>query len=168
MENRYLGKYLNKTMRLSNVDYGGRNDYFITLVVQHRIPAFGEIIDENMILSELGEVAWQEWIKTAELRKSMNISLGEFIVMPDHFHAVLHIPANEHNRDFKPNKMGVQSQNLGSVIRGYKSAVTTYARKNGIGFNWQNGYYDRIIRSPYALKAIEKYIRENPKNYGKK
>lgn len=121
-----------------------------------------------MFLSELGEVAAREWLRPAEIRETMNISLREFVVMPDHFHAVISIGRNEHNKNWSPNEMGVQSQNLGSVIRGFKAAVTTYARKNSIDFNWQSRYHDRIVRDPYELERVEKYIRDTPKNYTKK
>jgi putative transposase len=63
--------------------------------------------------------------------------------------------------------MGIQSQTIGSIVRGFKAAVTTYARKNGIAFDWQQDYYDHIIRSRNELKLTEQYIRDNPKNYGK-
>jgi REP element-mobilizing transposase RayT len=119
-----------------------------------------------MHLSELGRIAREEWLSTFEIRKTMNLTCGAFVVMPDHFHAVIGIGKNEHNQHApRTNSFGVQSQNLGSVVRGFKAAVTTYARKNGIVFDWQRGYHDRIVRNPYEQAAIEKYIRENPKNW---
>jgi putative transposase len=116
--------------------------------------------------SELGKEVHSEWIKTPEIRQSMNLKLGEFIVMPDHFHAVISIGENDFNQEHERNRMGIQTQNLGSVIRGFKSAVTSYARKNDIEFEWQPRFHDRIIRTDKELVAIEEYIRNNVTNWG--
>ena len=60
------------------------------------------------------------------------------------------------------NKFAPQSKNLSSIIRGYKSAVTTYARKNGIEFDWQPRFHDHIIRSVDDYHRISNYIINNP------
>jgi putative transposase len=60
------------------------------------------------------------------------------------------------------NKFGPQSGNLSSIIRGYKSAVKTYAIKNAINFAWQSRFHDRIIRDQKELEATRIYIRNNP------
>lgn len=99
------------------------------------------------------------------MRPDANIELGEFVVMPDHFHAIVSIGKNQFNEQFKSNAMGPQRQNVGSIIRGFKSAVTAYARQNNIPFEWQTRYYDRIIRDDDEYDRIEKYIRDNVKNW---
>jgi len=63
------------------------------------------------------------------------------------------------------NQFGPQRKNLGSIIRGFKSAVTMKARRINPVFGWQAGYYDRIIRDDKSLNQIRKYILENPKNW---
>lgn len=60
------------------------------------------------------------------------------------------------------NQFAPQSKNLSSIIRGYKSAVTTYARKNGIVFGWQPRFHDHIIRSMGEYHNIANYIINNP------
>jgi hypothetical protein len=60
------------------------------------------------------------------------------------------------------NQFASQSKNLSSIIRGYKSAVTTYARKNGIAFDWQTRFHDHIIRSIDDYHRISNYIINNP------
>lgn len=60
------------------------------------------------------------------------------------------------------SKFAPQSKNLASIIRGYKSAVTTFARKNNIEFDWQPRYYDHIIRTMDAYNRISHYIINNP------
>lgn len=65
----------------------------------------------------------------------------------------------------RDSTFGPQSKNLASIMRGYKSSVTTYARKNGIDFNWQSKYYDHIIRSQAEYERISYYIRQNIINW---
>ena len=99
----------------------------------------------------------------------MNIFLDEYVVMPDHFHAILFIGTNQYNNkiidtntnNYK-NKFGQQSKNLSSIIRGFKSSVTIYARKNNYEFGWQNLFYDHIIRSQREFYKIRRYIINNP------
>jgi REP element-mobilizing transposase RayT len=135
----------------------------------------------EMQLSEIGKIANQEWLKTVELRPDMNIELAEFVVMPNHFHGIIMIGENAYNNPGgrngkgdamhrvstnKPvNKFGPQSKNIGSIMRGYKSAVTTAARKNEIPFAWQARFHDHIIRSEEEYKRIASYIINNPANW---
>ena len=63
------------------------------------------------------------------------------------------------------NKFGPQSKNLASIIRGFKSAVTIYARKNNLEFDWQPRYYDHIIRNQIEFDRIKRYINRNPANW---
>ncbi len=63
------------------------------------------------------------------------------------------------------NKFGPQTQNLASIIRGYKSGVTKYARNNNIDFAWQSRFHDHIIRNHAEHQRIKNYIINNPKNW---
>jgi putative transposase len=60
------------------------------------------------------------------------------------------------------NQFAPQSKNIASIIRGYKSAVITYARKNNIHFDWQSRFHDHIIRSMDEYYRIANYIVNNP------
>ncbi len=92
------------------------------------------------------------------------VELFEFVVMPNHIHGILCF--NKIGKtDWQPNQFGVQSQNLGAVIRAFKSSVKRYANQNKIEFEWQSSYHDRIIRNERALNAIRQYIIDNPLNW---
>ena len=73
---------------------------------------------------------------------------------------------NKTHSEYK-NQFAPQSKNLSSIIRGYKSVVTTYARKNGIDFGWQPLFYDHIIRSQNDFDKISNYIIQNPAAWAK-
>lgn len=64
-----------------------------------------------------------------------------------------------------PNRFGPQSRNLASIVRGYKTGVTTYARHHVPAFAWQSLYHDIIIRDDRAFRIISDYIRNNPKKW---
>ncbi|MBN1415573.1 MAG: hypothetical protein JW973_10770 [Bacteroidales bacterium] len=50
-----------------------------------------------MILSEIGQIVFKEWIKTPEIRPDMNLKLDAFCIMPNHFHAIIFIGENKYN-----------------------------------------------------------------------
>jgi REP element-mobilizing transposase RayT len=78
-----------RSIRLRNYDYSQKGLYFITICVQNHECFFGNIVNGEMILNEMGKIAYNEWIKTPEIRPE--IELGEFVVMPNHFHAIVNI-----------------------------------------------------------------------------
>ena len=52
---------------------------------------------------------------------------------------------------------------LSVIIRTYKAAVTTWARRNGHPeFAWQSLFYDHVIRSKSDIERIRNYIQLNP------
>ena len=189
---KFKEKYRIPSNRHPNWDYSLAGSYFITICTANREHYFGEIIDDEMELSEIGKVVLNEWMKTPELRPDMNIILDEFCIMPNHFHAIIMIggyrrdathrrdamhcvsttitptPTTTPTIDIKqktPNKFGPQSKNLGAVVRGFKSAVKKYATMNNINFTWQPRYHDRIIRNENEFYRIKNYIYNNPKNW---
>jgi putative transposase len=78
-----------RSIRLKGYDYSQAGLYFITICVQDRKCLFGEIVDGEMILNDAGKMADNEWVKIPE--RFTNVQLHEYIVMPNHFHAVMEI-----------------------------------------------------------------------------
>ena len=178
MTDKFKNKYRIPSARAGWWNYGNNAAYFITICTAHRENYFGKIVNGEMLLSEIGVITKSEWLKTPKLRHDMNLRLNEFIVMPNHFHGIICIDGNQYNRRSRDamhcvstnlsykNKFGVQSKNLASIIRGFKIAVTTYARKHNIDFKWQSRFHDRIIRNEYEYQHIANYIINNPANWG--
>ncbi len=193
--NKYQNKYRIPSSRLPHWNYGRNAAYFVTICTHDRQNFFGEISDGQMVLSEIGEIVRQEWLKTFEIRPDMNLTMGEFVVMPNHFHAIIIIGENEYNTqtqrycrdamhrvstittDGTPNdtngitppqnKFGPQSKNLASIVRGFKSAVTKRCRSINPAFAWQRNYYEHIIRDDESYIRISEYIKNNPQNWRK-
>lgn len=167
-------------------DYSSNAEYFITICTMKKAPFFGEVLDQKMILNELGLWAKSCWYDIPS--HFPFVDLGAFIVMPDHIHGILKINkphickmqvesqniATPHSyqenilNNTEKNKFGPQSKNLASVIRGYKIGVTKKAKSLNPSFKWQTLYYDHIIRNETDLKRIIKYIEENPIKWDKK
>jgi putative transposase len=84
--------------------------------------------------------------------------------MPDHLHGIICIAKKERS-EWKQNQFGPRVQNLGAVVRGFKGAVTSFAKANFIPFQWQPRYFDRVIRNDHELNLIRDYIRDNPEQW---
>ncbi len=111
-----------RSIRLKNYDYAQAGLYFITLCCQDRKHLFGKIKNGEMILNEVGEIVKEEWEKTREIRK--NIALHEYIIMPNHFHAIIEILYSENKENKKLAEFKSPSQTIGAIIRGFKGATT--------------------------------------------
>jgi REP element-mobilizing transposase RayT len=150
MADKFQGKYRIPSARLQTHDYGSNGAYFITICTADRINYFGEIKNREMIHSPLGEIAHQCWI---DIPKHFPfVKLDAHIIMPNHTHGIiiidksdLEIQSNKslnsrevqtQNIASQQNKFGPQSQNLASIIRGFKTGVTVNARKINPAFGW--------------------------------
>lgn len=172
---KFQNKYRISSTRLQNWNYGSPGFYFITICTKNREHYFGEMVTGEMLLNDLGTLVRSEWIKTPGIRPDMNLELGEFVVMPNHFHGIMIIGENEFNKPddggrdvmhcVSTNKFGPQSKNLGSIMRGFKSAVTTHSKKLNIEFGWQSGFHDHIICNHDEFIRISNYILNNPANW---
>lgn len=169
--------------------------YFITICTQDRIHHFGNVVNEEMYLSDIGKLAQKFWAEIPE--HFPFVILGEFIIMPDHMHGILIInkpiekiddekslplPAqtlqckvsgngNDNSTGNKKQFMSDISPKPGSIstiIRSYKSAVTKHARKIDSNFGWQTRFHDHIIRDTRAFDRISNYIKNNPRQWGNK
>lgn len=186
MSEKFQNKYRIPSARMQNWDYGSNARYFITICTAHRDCFFGEIVETQnltspyqMQLSEIGKIANQCWNEIPI--HFPFVELGNFIVMPNHVHGIIIInkPLNDigdaigdaivETQNFASlsipdnhNKFGPQSQNLASIVRGFKIGVTKFARNNNIDFAWQPRYHDHIIRNDSSFRRISDYITNNP------
>ena len=63
------------------------NTYYITIVTAYRKRLFGEIVNGEMVLNDWGRITYDEFFKSFEMRAEL--FLGEFVLMPDHLHAIV-------------------------------------------------------------------------------
>ena len=97
-------KHHRRSIRLQGYDYTRAGAYFITICTQGRECLFGEIVDGEMILNELGRIVQEEWEKTPAIRREME--LDAFVVMPDHIHGIVIIRESPVGDDGAGDGMG--------------------------------------------------------------
>ncbi|MNK09771.1 hypothetical protein D3C87_277460 [compost metagenome] len=73
-------KYKNESLRAKWWDYSNAGTYFITICTKDRNPFFGEVLNREVVLSEIGKIVFEEWLKTADLRSKMKVELHNFVV----------------------------------------------------------------------------------------
>ena len=178
-----------KSIRLSGYDYSQAGLYFITICIQNRKCLFGEIMDGAMASNGSGKMVKNEWLQLPQ--RFTNIKLHEYIVMPNHFHAILEIVGatlvvaqNDtvaKNTDAKNNTVdsekekgqpqGIAPTNktVGDMIGAFES-ITTVEYIRGVKTNgwrrfdkklWQRNYWEHIIRNENEYKRIAEYIINN-------
>ena len=160
-----------RSIRLKNYDYTQPGAYFVTICTHQRTSLFGQVVDGEMAVNELGEIVRQEWFCTAQVRPYVKLFADEFVVMPNHIHGIIwitnHVGAQ---RDCAPTPRGSTPNNvapgsLGAIIRAFKSAATkriNIHRGTPGAPVWQRNYYEHIIRNDRALHTIRRYIANNP------
>jgi len=156
-------KHHRRSLRLPAYNYAQAGAYFVTLVTHARECLFGQVIDGEMRLNALSEVVAEEWQRTADVRRE--VELDVFVVMPNHAHGIVVFnPVGAHGcaplpQPFRPPR------SLGSFVAGFKAAVTK--RINGIRGTpelpvWQRNYHEHVIRNEEDRDRIRQYIAGNP------
>jgi len=186
-DDKYKNKYRIDSTRLKGWDYSSEAFYFVTICTKNQELFFGDVINGQMHLSEIGKIANEFWLK---IPKSFPIAkLHEHIIMPNHAHGIIlidhscyghvetrrgnsvaqmyHVETRRgaslrgavHKRQFGP----LQKNSISSIINHYKGAVTKWCKKNyHEHFAWQKGFHDRIIRNEEELYKKRIYIIDNP------
>jgi len=116
-----------KSLRLKGYDYGREGLYFVTLKTWDNSHLFGEIRDGKMHPNKFGRIVNEEWTKSVEIRG--NVELHEYVLMPNHFHAIVEILFSKNPDPEGPAKFKSPSHTLGAIIRGFKGAVTKQIRE---------------------------------------
>jgi REP element-mobilizing transposase RayT len=141
---------------------------------------FGEIINDEMVLNKNGKIVRDEWLRTSEIRHE--IVLDEYVVMPNHFHAIILINDCRGDRPVartnnlqvtrtpkKPvvpdSPNGPKPGSIGAFVAGFKSVISKHVNEirqtPGVPV-WQRNYYEHVIRDEDELKEVRQYILTNP------
>ncbi|MND50407.1 Transposase IS200 like protein [compost metagenome] len=168
----YKNKYRIASTRLQNWDYRRNAAYFITICTQNRIHYFGEIISQQMQLTDIGQLAEKFWLEIPN--HFPFVELGNFVIMPNHMHGILIINnsidvAVETRHCLVSTGCDMSRKNsISSIVGSYKSVVTKNARiQFDTRFAWQSRFHDHIIRNSDSFGRIQQYIANNPENWNK-
>jgi len=164
-----------KHIRLINFDYTLPGDYFVTVCAYQKRHIFGQVVNAEMVFSDLGAIVNKTWQEIPN--HFPNILLGAFVVMPNHIHVIIHIheatgrgtiyraPTDDKIPNFEEFQKPVKGS-VSTIIRTFKAAVTRAAGRQHIGLPiWQRNYYEHIIRTDKEFIEIESYILNNPLNW---
>ncbi len=180
-------KHHRRSIRLKGYDYSQAGAYFITIVTQDRACLFGEVVDGEIQLNDVGHMVHKEW--THLPNRFPNIDLDAFIVMPNHIHGIIVItdvdpvgaglvgaglvpaqPAQNGNAATTSGATTRVAPTVGGIVGAFKS-ITTVRYTHGVkhygwlpfpGRLWQRNYYEHIIRNEESLNRIRDYIANNP------
>jgi len=152
-------KHNRKSIRLKEYDYSFPGCYYVTICAHGKNNLFGKIKNGNVTLNNIGKIVEEEWTKTKEIRK--NVDLDYYIIMPNHLHGIiilngrgeLNSPKGNGERSSQikenvgatrwvardkeekaiqriaPTKETLIPNSLGSIIGQFKSTVTKRLRK---------------------------------------
>jgi REP element-mobilizing transposase RayT len=129
-----------------------------------------------MQLNKFGEIIYKSWVDTP--KHFMNVEMGPFVVMPNHFHGIITITdgLGRGTACCAPTDDNMSFQRFGDlvpgslpvIVRSFKSVVTNHIHKSQLNIQtpiWQRNYYERIIRGDDDYTQIAAYIEFNPDNW---
>ncbi len=79
-----------RSLRLNGYDYVQAGAYFVTICTQNRMCLFGDIVDGEMQLNDVGRMVRSVWEALPQRFRGME--LDAFVVMPNHVHGIITIP----------------------------------------------------------------------------
>ncbi len=151
-------------------DYSLPGYYFITMNTQNWRRLFGQKSGNTIVLNDIGNMIKSVWLNIPE--RFPNVILDEYIIMPDHFHAIIQL------KEINSNKASIdpRDRNLAKIIGAFKSISTVkyihgVKQKGWAPFNdklWHFRFYDRIINNSKSLEYTRNYIIENPSKWNPK
>jgi len=152
-----------RSVRLEGYDYTQAGIYYVTICCQNMECLFGNVINGEMKLNEVGEMIESEWLNLID--QFTNIKLYEYVVMPNHLHGIINII----------EMLAPKHKKLGEMIGSFKSITTckyvlnvkTLEWQPFKGKIWQRNYYEHIIRNEESYKRILEYILNNPAKWRK-
>jgi len=166
---KFRNTYRIESTRLQTWDYSSDGLYFITICTHNRACILGTVINGKMVLSSIGEIVVQEWKKSFVIRTELFCE--EFIIMPNHIHAILRINNSTNiciSQKMKSSDsfiLQLKAKSISSFVAGFKSIATKRINeyRNTPKYPvWQPRFHDHIIRDKNAYHNIKNYIKNNP------
>jgi REP element-mobilizing transposase RayT len=158
-----------QSIRLKTYDYSKPGYYFVTICTQTLKNRFGNIVDGNMQLNQLGKIITEQWNNLPN--RFPNIKLDQFVVMPNHIHGIIAIVVGAPAKGRAPARGAPTT--VGDIVGTYKSLCVhhclKWAKSNNppffIGKLWQRNYWEHIVRNENELNCIRDYILHNPQKW---
>ena len=112
MSDIYKNKYRIQTARYLDWDYTSNAPYFVTIYTHNHKSYFGEIINSDIKLSEIGTIANKFWL---DIPNHFPYSeLNEYVIMPNHIHGIITINKPENPVETR-HALSNKNQNINPV-----------------------------------------------------
>ena len=121
---KFLGKYRKQSARAMWHDYDG-GLYFVTICTKDRVHYFGEISENEMHLTEVGQYVVEQ-IRNVQVHYNY-AKIPLWVVMPNHLHAIVIIDG-----DNIPYKRRVVKTLDGSMVESRRATTLQTAHKTNI------------------------------------
>lgn len=144
-----------KKHRLENYDYSSCGAYFLTICTSERRNYFWNNVGatigrpQDVQLSPYGMIVDEAINKIPTIYPA--ISIGQYVIMPDHIHLLLLIRTDEYGRP-------MVAPTMSRLIQQMKGYVT---KRIGVSI-WQKLFFDHVIRNRQDYEEHMQYIYENP------
>lgn len=133
----------------------------VTVQVAKNKSILGAVVGDRVVLNALGQAVAASW--RALPTRYPELELFDFVVMPNHFHALLRIHWRAANC----------THHLGFLMGRFKGGTSfLYGRLRRAGeiedigaSLWQRDYWDDLVTSAAEFRGWQRYIRENPAHW---
>jgi len=183
-----------KIIRLKGHDYSQKGYYFVTIEPFDYEYPFCKIINGKIKLNEIGKIIDDQWKWL--FYQYHHIRKDEYVIMPDHFHAIIRILPDSQSYGNRKSSLDPQSNvratlespldlragpdppvhlyqnhqkrlDLSHIIGAFKTTSSKLIHQAGYkNYKWKRSFHDRIIRDD-ELEIKRNYIRKNPENWEK-
>ena len=152
-----------RSIRLQGYDYSQGGAYFLTICTLKRECLFGEIVEEEILLNDWGQVTQRCWHDIPA--HFPQVELDAFVVMPNHIHGIMVIDKGTACRAPTGEQFGRPVPgSIPTIVRSFKAAVTkginAYRQTPGEKL-WQRNYWEHIIRNDREMNHIREYVQNN-------
>lgn len=144
---KFQNKYRIPTARAQWHGYDG-GIYFVTICTAERLHLFGEITDSQMLLSDVGRIAYDNFANVTVHYPYAEIPL--FTVMPNHIHAIVVIDGNKGNGRDAINRVSATTNNLFRIVN--QLEIQGSERRIPDGIVYVNGLPVVVLEFKSAVK----------------
>ena len=157
-------------------DYSQEGGYFLTICSWQKECLFGDVINEESRLNELGIIVKEYFMSISN--RFLNVAIDRLVIMPNHIHVIITIsnsvgvsnvgvihelPLQQEPliRYRKQRRQMLLPKIVGWLKMNSARAINNIRDTSGRPV-WQRNYYERVIRNEKELNKIREYITNNP------
>lgn len=141
--------------------------FFVTICTENKYKYFGNksvgedtILPNKINLNIYGQIIEEYRLQIPKIYQ--NVSLMDYIIMPNHIHGIVVIDDIIHSNKAINNRP-YKNNNLSIIIKWFKQSSSKKLHEIGLtNFKRQRSFYDHIIRNDQDFQRIIEYIIDNP------